>query len=227
MLRLLRNRRLWLGLILVGGLAAVALWPKTVAVDLAPVGRGPLMVTIDEEGETRVRRRFIVSAPLAGRVLRIELEPGDRVKRGDVVARLRPEAPPMLDARARAEARAMVDTARATLSRMRAEEQRVNALLAQTDRELERTRAYRHRGRDGHDHAQQRQVIRGETRLAQRLPDGAHDLFHLDAKATVKHRLQPTSPSMSGFVSTRHSTIAPSTASTSTSPRLSGGSSAL
>ena len=55
---------------------------------------------------TRVRDRFVVSAPVAGRVLRIELEPGDAVKRGQVVARVRAEAPPLLDARTRAEAQA-------------------------------------------------------------------------------------------------------------------------
>ena len=65
------------------------------------VARGPLVVTVDEEGVTRVRDRFVVSAPVSGRVLRIELEPGDRVKRGQVVARVRAEPPPLLDARTR------------------------------------------------------------------------------------------------------------------------------
>jgi HlyD family secretion protein len=62
-------------------------------VDVAAVSRGPLIVTIDEEGVTRVRNRFVVSAPLTGRVLRIELEPGDAVKRGQMVAQVRAEAP--------------------------------------------------------------------------------------------------------------------------------------
>ena len=80
---------------------------------------------------TRVRDRFVVSAPVAGRVLRIELEPGDRVTRGQVVARVRAEAPPLLDARTRAEAQAGVESARAALGRARAEEQRARATLAQ------------------------------------------------------------------------------------------------
>ena len=83
-----------------------------------------MLVTVDEEGVTRVRDRFLVSAPVSGRILRIELEPGDRVRRGQVVAHVRAEAPPLLDARTRAEAEAGVEGARASLGRARAEEQR-------------------------------------------------------------------------------------------------------
>src|SRR5262249_47678463 len=107
----------------VGGLLAVALWPRAVQVEVGQVTRGPLVVTVDEEGVTRVRDRFVVSSPLAGRVLRIELEPGDLVKRGQPVARVRAEAPPLLDARSRAEGQAAVDSARAALGRAKAPEQ--------------------------------------------------------------------------------------------------------
>lgn len=139
MLRLLRNRRLWLGGVVVAALAAVALWPKTMPVETAVLTRGPLMTTIDEEGRTRVRDRFVVAAPVAGRVLRIELEPGDLVHAGDIVARVRPEAPPLLDARSRAEATAALESARAAVGRVRADEQRAREVLAQAERELART----------------------------------------------------------------------------------------
>jgi HlyD family secretion protein len=66
----------------------VALWPRAVVVDLEAVTRGPLVVTVDEEGRTRVRARYVVTAPVTGRVQRSGLEPGDRVSAGDVVARL-------------------------------------------------------------------------------------------------------------------------------------------
>ena len=65
MLRLLKNRSVWLGIIIVAVLLAVALWPQRVAVDVATISRGPLVVTIDEEGETRVHHRFVVSAPVS------------------------------------------------------------------------------------------------------------------------------------------------------------------
>ena len=146
MLRLLKNRRLWIGVAVVGGLLAVALWPTATSVDEAPVSRGPLVVTIDEEGTTRVRNRFVVSAPVAGRVLRIELEPGDAVKHGQVIARVRAEAPALLDARTRAEAEAAVESARAALGRARAEEQRAKATLSQSRRELDRVRGLAREG---------------------------------------------------------------------------------
>jgi HlyD family secretion protein len=140
MLRFLTDRRLLLSTVVIGSLIAIALWPSAVTVDLASVSRGPLVVTIDEEGRTRVRDRFVVAAPVTGRVLRIELEPGDRVARGDVVARLQPESPPLLDARTRAEALAAVDSTQASLGHARAEEQRARAGLAQAQRDLARTR---------------------------------------------------------------------------------------
>jgi len=139
-LRLLLNRRLWLAIVIVGGLVAIALWPRTMPVETAAVVRGPLVMTVDEEGQTRVRDRFVVAAPVAGRVLRIELEPGDVVRAGQVVARLRPETPALLDARSRAEAEAALESARASVGRARADEQRARAALAQAERELTRAR---------------------------------------------------------------------------------------
>lgn len=140
MRRLLMDRRLWLTCAIVGGLLAVALWPVREPVDVAAVTRGPMAVTVDEEGRTRIRRRFVVSAPTGGRVLRIELEPGDRVRRGEVVARIQPDLPALLDERTRGEARAAVAAARAALGRARAEDARTRAALAQADRDLAQSR---------------------------------------------------------------------------------------
>jgi HlyD family secretion protein len=137
-----KRYRAWLfGVVLVGGLLAVAFWPQAVSVDLGDVTQSALQVTIDEEGETRVRRRFIVSAPVTARVLRIELEPGDPVVRDQtVIAELRPETPALLDARSRQEAEAAAGSARATLGRTRAEVERARADLARLERELARER---------------------------------------------------------------------------------------
>lgn len=140
MFRLLTDRRLLFSAIVIGTLMAIALWPTAVTVDVAGVSRGPLVVTVDEEGRTRVRDRFVVTAPVAGRVFRIELEPGDRVRRGDVIAALEPASPSLLDARTRAEALAAVQSAEASFGHARAEEQRARAALAQAERELVRSR---------------------------------------------------------------------------------------
>jgi HlyD family secretion protein len=140
MRRLLTNRRVLISVAVVAALLGIALWPSAVPVDSSVAMRGSLLVTVDEEGMTRVRERFVISAPVSGRVLRIELEPGDRVARGQVVVRIRAEPPSLLDARTRAEAQAAVDSARAALGRARAEEQRATAALRQAERELARVR---------------------------------------------------------------------------------------
>jgi len=140
MRRLLLNTRILIGFVAFAALLAVAVWPRPTIVDVATATRGPLVVTVDEEGVTRVRERFIVSSPVAGRVLRIELDPGDAVTRGQPIALVRAEPAPLLDERARAEAHAAVESARAALGRARAEEQRARATVTQLHRELARVR---------------------------------------------------------------------------------------
>ena len=139
--RLLKNRKLLAGAVLCLVLLAVALWPDAVEVDVAPVERGALQVTVDDEGETRVRDRFVISAPVAGRLLRIELEPGDPVRRGDAVAGLSPAAPALLDARTRAQAVGAVDAAQGALGRARAERDRARVARDRARSEVERHRA--------------------------------------------------------------------------------------
>ena len=127
-MRLRRYARVLAVIAVVAVVAALAFWPSSIEVDAVEVTRGPMQVTIDEEGETRVRQRFVVSAPVAGRLQRIELEPGDRVVRGQtVVARLTPAASPLLDTRTRAELTAASDAARAALGQAQAERDRAAA----------------------------------------------------------------------------------------------------
>jgi HlyD family secretion protein len=91
-----------------------AFWPRAVPVDVATVVRGPMRVTVDEDGRTRIKERYVVSAPLAGRTLRTQLHPGDVVAAGrTVVAAIEPTDPALLDVRARAEAEARLNAATA------------------------------------------------------------------------------------------------------------------
>jgi HlyD family secretion protein len=115
------------GLALVGAIAVAAMWPEPMPIDVAPVLRGPIQVTVNAEGMTRVRERFVVSAPVAGRLERIELDPGDPVVRGRTVVRLVPASPPLLDARTRTELTAAVESARAVEGQVRAERDRAAA----------------------------------------------------------------------------------------------------
>jgi HlyD family secretion protein len=125
----------------VAALLAVALWPRRIAVEAASVTRGPLAVTLDEEGRTRVRQRYGVTSPVSGRLLRIALEPGDPVRRSEtVVARLLPADSPPLDARSRAESSRAVEAARAALERAGAEANRAMVASTQAAADLERTR---------------------------------------------------------------------------------------
>jgi HlyD family secretion protein len=120
-------------------LAAAAFWyafaPKPINAETAAVTRGLMEVTVDQQGEVRVHDRFVVAAPVAGKLVRVELHDGDPVRVGDVVAEL--EVTP-LDARARQEAVSRLDAARALV---READQRVNQAtveLEQASRELRR-----------------------------------------------------------------------------------------
>jgi HlyD family secretion protein len=138
-MRILRNPRLIVAVAIVALILTVALWPSAIEVDVARIERGPMQVTIDEEGETRVRERFVVSAPVMGRVERIELEPGDPVVRGKtVVARLTPAAAPLIDPRTQAELSAAVDVARAAIGQAKADFERATAALQRAEATVRR-----------------------------------------------------------------------------------------
>jgi HlyD family secretion protein len=115
-----------------GGIAliVVALLPKPVPVDVVTVERGSMTVTVDEDGQARVKDRYVVSAPLSGRVARIELEAGDEVEQGDVLARIAPLDAPLLDERSRGTAEARVAASEAAKRQTAAQIQRAEAALA-------------------------------------------------------------------------------------------------
>lgn len=108
----------------------LAFMPQPVPADLATVSRGPLAVTVDEEGQTRVRDVYSVSAPVGGRVLRIRAEVGDPVTQGEtVVATIQPTDPSFLDARSLGQAEAQVKAAEAARTLAAADVERARAEL--------------------------------------------------------------------------------------------------
>lgn len=110
-------RRLLL-VVLAAGLVGLVAWgfaPRPPLVDAAAVVAGPLRVTVEEEGKTRVRDRYLVSASVPGFKHRIELEVGDELKAGQVVASIEPMRSAALDPRSRAEAEARVEAAQSAL----------------------------------------------------------------------------------------------------------------
>lgn len=95
--------------------------PRPLAVDLVPITRGRIVVTVEDEGHTRVTDRYVVSAPIAGTLARITLEPGDTVTAGMTVGQLTAVESGLLDARARAAAEAQLSVSVASQAQMRAE----------------------------------------------------------------------------------------------------------
>ncbi|MEI7823733.1 MAG: efflux RND transporter periplasmic adaptor subunit [Chlorobiaceae bacterium] len=111
--------------------------PSPLPVDSGVVRRGPLQVTLEAEGVTRVNDRFVIAAPVSGKLVRIELKEGDRVRKGSVVASL---LPPQLDSREFREASARSEAARAALDEAIARQRRAALTLAQAERRFGRYR---------------------------------------------------------------------------------------
>ena len=137
------SRKLFIGIVvlLLGGALTYAFWPRPLLVDIGEVKRQPMVVTINEEGRTRVRNAYVVSTPIAGRLLRVEVEPGDAVERGKtVVARMLPTSPSALDIRTREQAQATVQSAEAALRVAQADMNKARADVELARSNLERTR---------------------------------------------------------------------------------------
>jgi HlyD family secretion protein len=119
----------------------VAFWPRPVVVDIVAAERGPLVVTVGDEGQTRVRDVYVVSAPVTGRMRRIELRAGDAVEAVDtIIAAIEPIDAAFLDPRSEAQARADVRAAESAEALARAEVEQARAELDFADHELERAR---------------------------------------------------------------------------------------
>ena len=143
-----QDRRKWIKRVLIVlslaaliALIVVAWIPNPVHVDLGRASVGTLTVTVDDDGRTRVKDRYTVSSPITGNLARIELHVGDPVAEGQVLARLVPLPPPLLDARTREEAKARVDAAVASKNQAQAAVGRARVALGLSTKEAERVLA--------------------------------------------------------------------------------------
>jgi HlyD family secretion protein len=128
-------------LVAVVAVAAMLVWafaPRPVEVEVGSAVIGPFEQTIDEDGKTRLARRYVISAPLAGRLARISLREGDAVSAGAAVASLTPVLSPLLDERSEREAQARVESAQAMLRRSGARVGSAQVALEQARIELRR-----------------------------------------------------------------------------------------
>ena len=169
----MKNMVLWRRRILLAAIVvviAVGLFygfrPQPVAVDEGMATRGPLRVTVEQEGRTRVVDRYVISAPVAAYAQRIDFDVGDTVQRGEALVRLEPLRAEVLDPRQRAAAEARVAAAKSAVS---VAQQNVEAAQASADlaqKELQRTRKLH---ADGHvtQDAEDRAAAEAERSMAQ------------------------------------------------------------
>ena len=141
--------------------------PSPLPVDSGVVKRGPLQVTLDGEGVTRVNERFVIAAPVTGKLLRIALEEGDSVKKGSVVASVLPAE---LDARSYSEASSRAGSARAALDEAVARQRRVGLVLDQAERRLAR---YQNLYREGAIAQESFELAENEANIAKKEADQA------------------------------------------------------
>ena len=118
-----------MGVVLVT-LLVLALMPGAVPVSAVQVVDGPFEEAVEEEGRTRLRNTYTISAPIQGFLRRVELEPGEQVNAGDTLFTMEPTPAPALDARSREQAR---EGLAAATARLRSAE----ALLEQAASEVE------------------------------------------------------------------------------------------
>jgi len=134
-----------------GGVALIALvtWlaaPRPVPVETALVQRGTLLETVEDEGKTRVRDRYTVSAPLAGTVARIVLRPGDQVAAGALLTSVKPNLPTLLDARTERELGERLGAAEAKVRAAAASVAKAEAAREQSEADLKRAETLAARG---------------------------------------------------------------------------------
>jgi HlyD family secretion protein len=137
-----RRARRWIpytGALILAALITAGLWPKPSPVETGTATRGPLRSTVDEEGKTRIRQRYMVSAPVTGYLQRVPFKPGAAVEANStILATLRPTPSTSLDPRSRATSEANLALAQANLEKARAandyaqrELQRISQLVSQ------------------------------------------------------------------------------------------------
>ncbi|MFI5357636.1 MAG: efflux RND transporter periplasmic adaptor subunit [Opitutales bacterium] len=142
------TRRLpWLGAALLIALIVVGLWPQAQPVELGVVSRGPLQVTVNEEGMTRVKNRYVISSPVGGLLRRIDWKAGAAVEAGrTVLAVLDTRGADLLDARSQAQAQARVQGASAAREQAAAQLKGAQAVAQLATTEFDRIRRLFHGG---------------------------------------------------------------------------------
>lgn len=177
-------RRLALGALVIAAVGVVA-WsfrPKPLVVDVVTAEHGSMSVRVRADGVTRIKDRYVLSAPAYGQMSRVSLRPGDRVSSGDPLTTITPAPSALLDVRTRAEAESRVESARAAWRQAQTAEQLAGDALEYAESELDRLRNLRERSA-----ASSSQVDAAEFAVRSREADAASAEF---ATRIARHQLE-------------------------------------
>jgi HlyD family secretion protein len=130
----------------IGGISYLILRPNPVTVEVAPVTRGRFVATVEDDGRTRVRDRYVISSPVAGRLLRLQARAGDQVSADEVVATILPSLPALLDPRTRSEAEERLGAAEALVAETASQVERLKGVRDEAETEATRARTLRQSG---------------------------------------------------------------------------------
>lgn len=188
----------------------IAFWPDTVAVDLAYVHKGDMAVTIDDEGRTRVREVYVVSAPTPGRLKRIEIHAGDHVVANEtVLAEIEPNDPTFLDARGRAQAEAQVKAAAAGLNQAKAESTRAVEELKFSRSEFKRAQALFAKGNLSSSHLERAELEVRQREAALQTANAIVKVKESELETARAALIQPGDPASSEVENTDEACCVP------------------
>lgn len=183
--------RLSYGILAVGLVAAIVwgFWPQPAPIDTAIVGREALRVTVDEDGKTRIKEKYVVSAPLTGQLMRIDLHAGDAVRAGHtLLARIEPTDPTLLDAREQVGGEARVRSAEATVQQAEAALSRAAAALDLAQSELGRAQQLAAEDAISREELEEKQIRRRTCEAEHKAAKFGHDIAQFElqqAKAAL------------------------------------------
>lgn len=177
-----------------GGLV-YAFLPQAVEVEFAAVSTGPLVVTVEEDGKTRIRQRYAVSAPLGGKLQRIELKAGAEVIAGEtLLAVVEPTPPAFLDARELAQSEARVKAAEANLRQSEASYDRAVAALKFAQTDLQRARELTQKRVGTGSELDEKQMLQAMRSEELRMAESAREVSKFELAVAQAALLRARSP---------------------------------
>ncbi|WP_018141918.1 efflux RND transporter periplasmic adaptor subunit [Thioalkalivibrio sp. ALJ7] len=179
------KKRITVGLVVLAGVVALvwALRPQPVPVSITEVHVGAFEETVREEGRTRLRETYTVSAPIAGYLHRVQLEEGDAVGLGDTLFRLEPLPTPALDARSREQARENLAAARSRLQSAEANLENLRAEARFSESEHRRHQELFERGAVSATEVERMETMRDRARSAVRSGEAAVEVARSEVES--------------------------------------------